>query len=120
MENRPKTIFLDIDGTLLEHSNDINLQINKTPKILDGTIEKLSEWEMKGYKIILVTGRKESTRAITEKQLLELGIFYDHLIMGIGGGIRVLINDKKQNQNFDTAISINLNRNEGIINIKNL
>ena len=73
-----------------------------------------------GYTIILTTGRKEGLRDVTKKQLLELGIIYDQLIMGIGGGIRVLINDKKINTESQTAIAINLERNEGIKNLKNL
>lgn len=115
--NRPKTVFLDIDGTLIEHSENISEQFTKTPKLLDGTLEKLSEWDKMGYNIILTTGRRESVRDLTIKQLSELGIFYDQLIMGLGGGIRILINDRKKDKNYDTAIAINLNRNEGIKSI---
>lgn len=118
--DRPKTIFLDIDGTLIEHSENISDQFIKTPKILDGTLEKLTEWDKKGYNIILTTGRREGVRDITVKQLSELGIFYDQLIMGLGGGIRVVVNDRKKNKEHDTAIAINLKRNEGIGNIENL
>lgn len=120
MENRPKTIFLDIDGTLIEHSENINEQFLKTPKILKGTLEKLAEWDRKGYNIILTTGRREGVRDLTIKQLSELGIFYDQLIMGLGGGVRILINDRKKDKDYDTAIAINLNRNEGIESINNL
>ena len=120
MDNRPKTIFLDIDGTLIEHSENISEQFIKTPKLLEGTLEKLSEWDRKGYNIILTTGRREGVRDITVKQLAELGIFYDQLIMGIGGGIRVLVNDRKKDKEYDTALAINLKRNEGIKSIKDL
>jgi len=34
--------------------------------------------------------------------------------MGIGGGDRVLINDRKPASNIDTTYAINLNRNEGL------
>ncbi len=118
MDNRPKTIFLDIDGTLVEHSENISEQYLKTPKLLKGTLEKLTEWDRKGYNIILTTGRKEGVREITVKQLAELGIFYDQLIMGLGGGIRIVINDKKKDKEYDTAIAINLQRNEGISKIE--
>ena len=70
-----------------------------------------------GYNIILTTGRKESMRTVTEKQLSEIGIFYDQLIMGIGGGERVLINDMKPT-GTQTAYSVNLVRNSGISNLK--
>lgn len=117
---RPKTIFLDIDGTLIEHSENISNQLTGEPQILEGTLDTLMEWDRNGYNIILTTGRRESARRVTEKQLSNLGIYYDQLIMGIGGGIRVIVNDRKKNNEYDTAIAINLKRNEGIQSIKNL
>ena len=117
---RPKTIFLDIDGTLIEHTEEITEQLTKKPILLKGTLETLTEWDRKGYNIILTTGRRESARKITEQQLSELGIFYDQLIMGLGGGIRVVVNDRKKNKTDDTAIAINLDRNYGIKEIKYL
>ena len=118
-EKRPKTIFSDIDGTLVEHISPFkSTNPNHKMKLLPGTLEKLQVWDMKGYYIILTTGRKESMRKSTEIQLAEVGIMYDQLVMGIGGGIRVLINDTKPYGDFNTAESINLNRNEGIKNIK--
>ena len=86
-------------------------------ELLEGTIEKLMEWDVKGYNIILTTGRRESMRAVTEKQLSEIGIFYDQLIMGIGGGPRVLINDNKPNGEA-YASAINIERNKGIKDIQ--
>jgi len=118
MNKRPKTIFLDIDGTLLKHHGSQFDIFNSEPELLPGVIEKLKEWDLKGYNIILVTGRKKSTRKITETQLNKLGIFYDKLIMGIGGGQRVLINDFKPNSTENTAIGISINRNEGLKNLE--
>ena len=84
-------------------------------------MEKLEEWDKKDYNIILLTGRRESMRKLTEDSLRSLGIFYDKLIMGVGGGQRVLINDLKPNKNDEnnpTAIAINLERNIGISSIE--
>jgi len=114
MDVRPKTIFCDIDGTLVKHvAPSVAASPNYKMELLDGTIEKLLDWDKKGYYIILTTGRKESLRDITKKQLLEVGIFYDQLIMGIGGGVRYLINDKKP-EGAEAAFSICLTRNNGI------
>jgi phosphoglycolate phosphatase-like HAD superfamily hydrolase len=115
---RAKTIFCDIDGTLLLHHGDLHKQIHKEPSLLEGALERLAEWDKKGWNIILVTGRRESCREQTEAQLQKVGIFYDRLIMGIGGGDRVLINDRKPDSHRDTAHSINLERNEGIKNLE--
>ena len=114
MDNRPKTIFCDIDGTLVKH---VPPNIAQSPdfemELLDGTIDKLLEWDKLGYNIILTTGRKEGLRDLTEKQLQKAGIFYDQLIMGIGGGVRYLINDNKP-EGDNTAFCICIERNKGI------
>ena len=119
IDNRPVTIFCDIDGTLVTHSKPTDSQ-RPTHKLnlLEGTIEKILEWDKLGYNIILTTGRKESLRKITEQQLAEVGIIYDQLIMGIGGGKRYIINDKKPYNTEDYAFAINLERNKGIKNIE--
>jgi hypothetical protein len=109
----PKTIFCDIDGTLLFHHGNIEDNYKKRPHALSNSIRLIQSWEKSNYKIILTTGRKECIRGITETQLLQLGIVYDVLIMGLPNGDRVLINDKKPNSLRNTAYAINLNRNEG-------
>ena len=117
MNNKPKTIICDIDGVLLEHRNQgLSSQLYSSP--LENTIDKLTEWDSKGYNIILITGRRESQRQKTEEQLDLFDIFYDQLIMGVGGGDRVIINDRKPNSDRDTAYAINLNRNEGVENVE--
>ena len=72
----------------------------------------------KGYNIILTTGRKESLRQVTEKQLSDVGIFYDQLVMGLGGGVRVLINDLKEDSDMITAVAICVDRDKGISKIE--
>tara|TARA_R110000851_G_scaffold223030_1_gene375915 strand:+ start:1047 stop:1409 length:363 start_codon:yes stop_codon:yes gene_type:complete len=118
MDNRPATIFCDIDGTLVIHSKPTDAQLpSHQLNLLDGTIEKLLEWDKLGYNIILTTGRKESLRNVTRDQLEKVGIIYDQLIMGIGGGKRYLINDFKENNNEPYAYCVNVKRNSGIKNI---
>ena len=118
-DKRPLTIFCDIDGTLVKHSKPTDSQKpTHTLELLDGTLEKLLEWDKMGYNIILITGRKESLRRVTELQLEEAGIIYDHLIMGIGGGKRYIINDLKPNEKEEYAVAINLTRNKGIKNLE--
>tara|TARA_R110002020_G_scaffold437403_1_gene647648 strand:+ start:195 stop:557 length:363 start_codon:yes stop_codon:yes gene_type:complete len=119
MDSRPITIFCDIDGTLVKHYPPIvTCKPDFKMELLEGTIETILEWDKKGYNIILTTGRRESMRKITEKQLSEVGIIYDQLIMGIKGGKRYLINDKKTYSKENYAIAINLERNTGIKNLK--
>ena len=112
--NHKVTIFCDIDGTLVHHQNPSITSTNlHKMMLLPGTLEKLIEWEKKGYYIVLTTARKKSMRKVTQKQLSEVGIFYDQLIMGISSGSRYLINDNKPDGTI-TSFSINLIRDEGI------
>tara|TARA_B100002019_G_scaffold278694_1_gene279801 strand:+ start:1585 stop:1956 length:372 start_codon:yes stop_codon:yes gene_type:complete len=122
MMEKPKTIFCDIDGTLCRYpyssemgNYDFHGDV-MTP--LPGTLKKLWDWDKAGHMIILTTGRKEGMRETTERQLREAGIIYDKLIMGIGGGARVLINDLKPHRSGDTATAINLKRDEGVASIE--
>lgn len=116
---RPKTIFCDIDGTLIEHLKTPLKMYHPdvTPRMLPGVLERLLEWDLKGYNLILVTGRRESMRETTIKQLSKLAITYDQLIMGIGGGERVLINDAKPNSVDQTCSAITIVRNDGIASV---
>ena|SRR3989338_5081446 len=114
----PKTIICDIDGTLVYHHGSLDEQMTKESTLLPGTLENFREWVANDYKIILVTGRKSCYREITEKQLLRLGICYDHLIMDLPRGDRILINDRKPSSPRDTAYAINLTRNHGLESIR--
>jgi quercetin dioxygenase-like cupin family protein len=111
------TIFCDIDGTLLEHKGDVVRNITEPPTILPNVLETIKNWERLNYSIILTTGRKESTREVTEVHLSSLGIVYDQLIMGLPNGERVLINDKKPNGMNYTARAVNVVRNAGLSNV---
>lgn len=113
-----KTLFIDIDGTIIKHMGNLTKMFTNDIEVLPGVIEKLNEWEAKGYKIILTTGRKECLRKITEEQLLKNGIFYDQLVMGLTRGERILINDIKPNNEMTVASAIEIKRNEGLQNIK--
>ena len=111
---RPCTIFLDIDGCILKHQGSLGGIILNEAELLPGVRERFDEWEKKGYNIILTTGRKESLREITEKHLRSFGLFWNQLIMGLGGGHRVLINDLKEGSSSATATAINLKRDAGL------
>jgi FMN phosphatase YigB (HAD superfamily) len=46
--DKPKTIFCDLDGTLVKHTNPIDIQNpNLVLEVLPGVHEKLIEWDTK-------------------------------------------------------------------------
>jgi len=110
---KPKTIFCDIDGTVLVHLHKISQVLGDEGELLPGVRDKFDEWDSQGHHIVLTTARKESARAHTVKQLADAGIIYDQLIMGITSGVRVLINDKKLPSDTDRATSVNVITNKG-------
>lgn len=107
-----KAIVCDIDGCLLEHLGEGSQELRNL-NALPGVLEAFHQWALKDYKIILMSGRRESTRRQTEEQLAKVGITYDVLILGVGRGQRILINDMKPGSNEPTAAAFNLERNKG-------
>jgi hypothetical protein len=105
------TYFIDIDGVLLKHEGNLSQQITGTCSIMQHTKFLINEIDKIGGKIILTTGRKESTRTVTESQLAFWGIFYDQLIMNCNRGSRILINDLKPSQTVRTAFAFTPERN---------
>ena len=120
MMNKSKTIFCDLDGTLTKHPGDSTLIQNPEYEleVLPGVKEFLHKIDVNRYHLVITTGRKVSAREATVKQLQRAGILYDQLIMGFGGGDRILINDRKMGSDRDTASAINVTRNGGVLDIE--
>jgi mannose-6-phosphate isomerase len=115
-----KTIFCDIDGTILKHKGDIFKNILEPPVLLENVLETFKQWDKNNFKVILTTGRKESYRAQTEEQLRSIGIPYDTLLMGLPNDNRIVINDKKERGIRNTAFAVNLVRNNGFRNMASI
>ena len=116
MSDKPSTLFIDIDGTLLEHKHAISTVYETQPRLLEGVREKLDSWDSRGHTIILVTARKESARKLTEKHLQLLAIPYDQLIMGVTSGRRYVINDRLEDSP-ERAVGVNVLTDGGFANI---
>ncbi len=106
------TVFCDIDGTILKYRkfDELeNVEAELTPDAL-----KIKNWYDAGHHIIITTARPETMRRHTEKELAELGLKWSMLIMGIGRGPRVLINDESPSVREPKALAFSLKRNEGL------
>ena len=107
------TVFCDIDGTLLKHSNHSDCDFDKT-EMCTG-YQKLARWRQEGHKIILTTARSEKYREETDAFLNFLGIKYDEMVMGLPAGPRVIINDRKPSKKFTrSAKAMEISRDQGI------
>tara|TARA_R110000824_G_scaffold196633_1_gene379921 strand:+ start:12 stop:467 length:456 start_codon:yes stop_codon:yes gene_type:complete len=89
---------LDIDNTLVRtEGSDYE---NSIP--IPEAVAKVQEYKRRGDHIIIMTARgsgsKKDWREFTEKQLLEFGIPFDQLIVGLKpGGVDVFVDDKAIN-----------------------
>lgn len=88
-----KAYIFDIDGTLADCTHRLNYVLkdkkdwdifhksaSEDTPILE-TIECAKALKQAGYEIVIVTGRPESSRGITEKWLLDNGIEFIELFM---------------------------------------
>jgi len=129
LENLNKTWFVDIDGTLLVHKtneeldkiieeNDMDSHLYETP-IIDAIsfINNLSKKD----RVILTTARENRHLAHTIRALHYFNIRYNKIVDELGAGPRVVVNDIKpagaagNSQDFDTAYAINITRDKGDI-----
>jgi uncharacterized HAD superfamily protein len=115
-EQNYKTIFSDIDGTLIEQVRFEDLNPNVVT-LLPGVKEKMNEWYEEGYYIVLTTARPEHLREITEIQMNIAGIRFDQLVMGIGREERILINNNSKGEpNAPRAMAVAVGRDAGFNN----
>lgn len=110
-----KTYIFDIDGVLFKH--DKGFHSNKSSytypvKPINENIEFLKKEYEQGSCIVIMSARTESERDSVTQQLSLLKIDYHHLILGVSGGTRILINDDKPNNpDYKTAVAIQSKRN---------
>lgn len=109
-----RTIFVDIDGVIIYQNTGGASEQLKESSILPGAVEQFNKWSSECCKIVITTARKESHRKETEEILRKAGLFWDHFIMGLGSGQRILINDDKPGSDEPMAIAIRLPRNQGL------
>ena len=88
----------DLDNTLVRTEGSDY----KTATPIPAAVAKVQEYKRRGDHIIIMTARgsgsKKDWREFTEKQLLEFGIPFDQLIVGLKpGGVDVFIDDKAIN-----------------------
>ncbi len=119
-----KTIFIDWDGTCVEHSGEVtDICGNFDAPVLPGVVDTFARWRREEAVVIITTARPESMRELTIRQIQCCGLWYDQLVMGIGRGRRYVINDTKPDlkeadgSDYQSAIGITLNRNEGLANL---
>ncbi len=117
-EQNYKTIFSDIDGTLIEQVRFEDLNPN-VANVLPGVVEKMNEWYEAGHYIVLTTARPENLREVTKLQMENAGIRYHQLVMGIGREERILINNNSKGEpDNHRALAVPVARDGGFANLE--
>ena len=120
-----KTWFIDIDGTLVKHLENKEIDGGMHEELLPYAVEFLEGLEERGDCIILTTARLEEHRQVTIQTLTNFKIPYHQIIFGVGSQERILINDIKpkgsgnsgRQHSLPTAYAINVERNVGFADI---
>lgn len=106
-----RTLFLDIDGTLVKNSGGYLKPIWGMQPPLNRSVAHLQALKKKGRtQIILTTSRPESFREVTVKQLNEHGVPFDQIVFGMFHAQRVVVNDFAKTNPFPSCAAINLRR----------
>lgn len=112
-----KTIFIDLDGTLVINSSEYFEPVwGESPGLLNNIAIINSFYDQGKTKIIITTSRKETPETLN--QLKKLGIKYHQIIFNLPHAQRVLINDYSDTNPYPSAVAVCLARNED--NLKDL
>lgn len=107
-----KTLFIDIDGTLVFNSGEYSKTKWGTTRQIKNNVDFLKKIYKTGYiQIILTTARKKKYEINTIEQLKKFDIPYDNILFDLFHCKRYLINDYAETNPFPSAIAINLERN---------
>ena len=120
-----KTWFIDIDGPLVTHLENKEIEEGMHEELLPYAVEFLEGLAERGDCIILTTARLEEHRQVTIQTLTNFKIPYHQIIFGVGSQERILINDIKpkgsgnsgRQHSLPTAYAINVKRNVGFADI---
>jgi ribonucleotide monophosphatase NagD (HAD superfamily) len=109
---KKSTIFCDIDGTLFVYRK-FDKMLTTPAELINSTAEYIRENHKQGNHIVFTTARPEELREFTMMELIHNDIPYNQIVMGIGRGTRILINDNEF-EGENRAIAHSLKRDVGI------
>jgi hypothetical protein len=112
------TFFVDIDGTIVKYRKFNELSTAVLTPIQD-VIDFLNKSYDEGAHIVITTARPPQYELFTKQELEKLGVKYHQMIMGIGRGTRVVLNDKDPEMpDLPRAWGINFTRDKGLQDIE--
>ena len=111
-----RTLFIDIDGTLFRNASEyFSPKWGESDPIIENIDHIKNLYHQGNTQIILTTSRKEEYKEKTLQQLNSYNIPYHNIIFNLFHSKRYLINDYSSTNPYPTAISINLKRDDNIL-----
>lgn len=107
------TYFFDIDGTLIKYRVFDNIKILE-PEPIQSSIDVLNAQYENGNHIVITSARPQELMEFTKEELNKLGIKYHQIVLGIGRGVRFVVNDiDPLLPEYKRAVGLNLERDKG-------
>jgi len=107
-----KTLFVDIDGVLVENSSKYFSPSWGESGPLEENVKTINDLFDSGKgQIILTTARAEEYRDKTLKQLNKIGLRYHKIVFGLMHAQRIVINDFSATNPYPSCLSLNVERN---------
>ena len=128
MESLSKTWFVDVDGTIIKHStneelDDMIFKFRDKSYLAETPIASAIEFfknRPKKDRIIIATAREKRHIEHTLKVLRHHGMPFDDYVFELGAGPRIVVNDTKppgvagNKDPLKTAYGLDVERDEGI------
>jgi hypothetical protein len=106
------TLFLDIDGVLVQNSGKyFSPRWGTTTALLENAEAIRELYDSGKVEIILTTSRSEEARELTQRQLESYGIKYHRLICGLQHSRRIVVNDYSPTNPYPSCSAVNIVRN---------
>jgi len=105
------TVFVDLDGTLVESSSQFFERKWGETDGLPGNVKAINALHGSGkVRVVLTTSRKKAFAAATARQLERLGVQYHDILYELPHAKRILINDYSRSNRYKVAEAINIPR----------
>ena len=109
----PRTIFIDLDGTLVKHNYS---PLVTQDSFLPGAVDFLRHARSAGHYCILTTNRSaEKSEAVLKELLTHYNFSFERVMFDLPVGVRILINDTKGTE--VRAIAVPVLRDVGLEDI---
>lgn len=109
--NQFRTIFCDIDGVIYKNRGRYGaLTWDDDPEIIAENVEILKGLVSYGAQLVLTTSRPDEFKQKIAAEMMQIGLEYHEIILGLNHSSRIIINDFAPTNPYPSCTAINVNR----------